>query len=274
MADLLLVERDAGVLVLTLNRPETLNALVPELFAALAGQLEAAARDRTIGAVVLTGAGRGFCSGGDRKRKAEDLARDALLPVDQRVRPQSFEATVDEVRRWTRAVELLHTMPKPTIAMINGACAGAGLSLAGACDLRFAAESAVFNSVFASVGLAGDFGGSWFWTRILGAARARELYLMSEKMNAAEARAFGLVNRVFADADLRQETMAIARRLAARAPTVAAYIKDNLNAALEVSLPRLLDIETRNMILSGRSWLREEALAIEPAMPAKDSKTS
>ncbi len=255
----LLVEHDDGVLVLTLNRPDALNALTPDLFNALAEALDTAARDRSVRVVVLTGAGRGFCSGGDRKRKAQDLIRDSRLPVEERVRPQSFEAAVDEVRRWARAVEQLHAMPKPTIAMINGACVGAGLSLAGACDLRFAAESAIFSSVFADVGLSGDFGGSWFWTRILGAAKARELYLLCERMSAAEAFRFGLVNRVFPDSDLAGETRAMARRLAARSPTVAAYVKDNLNVALDVGLSRLLDIESRNMLLSGRSWLRDGA---------------
>src|SRR5690606_16061215 len=107
-------------------------------------------------------------------------------------------------------------------------------------------------------GLSGDFGGSWLWTRILGAAKARELYLLSERMTADEALDFGLVNRVFADEVLLDETLKVAHRLARRPPQVSAYIKENLNASQEMTLSRLLDIETRNMILSARSWLADE----------------
>jgi 2-(1,2-epoxy-1,2-dihydrophenyl)acetyl-CoA isomerase len=142
--------------------------------------------------------------------------------------------------------------------MINGPCAGAGLSLAGACDLRFSARSAVFVSAFATAGVSGDFGGAWFWSRILGSAKARELYLLAERMTADEAQAFGLTHRVFEDADLSEQTLAIAERLAGRPPHVAGYIKENLNLALEVGLSRALDIEARNMLLSGRTWLTDE----------------
>jgi 2-(1,2-epoxy-1,2-dihydrophenyl)acetyl-CoA isomerase len=259
MTEELLAQREGRVLVLTLNRPQTLNALTREIFEALGEMLAAAAADEGVGAVVVTGAGRAFCSGGDRKRKAEDIAREAQLPRDQRQRPQTFEGTVAEMRRWARSIELLHEMPKPTIAMINGPCAGAGLSLAAACDLRFSSRSAIYVSAFAALGLSGDFGGSWLWTKILGAAKARELYLLAERMTAQEALAFGLVHRLFDDGELAAATMSIAERLAARPPHVAGYIKENLNAAQATGLSRLLDIETRNMILSGRAWLTEEA---------------
>jgi 2-(1,2-epoxy-1,2-dihydrophenyl)acetyl-CoA isomerase len=258
MTEELLIRREGRLLVLTFNRPDSLNAITREMFERLGETLASAAADSAIGAVVLTGAGRGFSSGGDRKRKAEDLAREALLPVEQRTRPQTFEASVAEMRGWARSVELLHAMPKPTIAMINGACAGAGLSLAAACDLRFSSRSAVYASAFAAAGVSGDFGGSWFWTRILGPAKARELYLLAERMSADEALAFGLVHRVFADADLAGQTMVVAERLAGRAPHVAGYIKENLNLALDASLAHALDVETRNMLLSGRTWLVEE----------------
>jgi 2-(1,2-epoxy-1,2-dihydrophenyl)acetyl-CoA isomerase len=258
MIDELLIRREGRVLVLTFNRPDTLNALTREMFEGLAETLAAAATDSAVGAVVLTGAGRGFSSGGDRKQKAEDVAREALLPADQRTRPQTFEDSVAEMRGWARSVELLHAMPKPTIAMINGACAGAGLSLAAACDLRFSSRSAIYTSAFAAAGVSGDFGGSWFWSRILGPAKARELYLLAERMTADEALAFGLVHRVFDDADLAAQTMTVAERLASRAPHVAGYIKENLNVALDASLARTLDVETRNMLLSGRAWLVEE----------------
>src|SRR5699024_5380370 len=113
------------------------------------------------------------------------------------VAPRSLEAEIDQIQKWTAALRLLRDMPKPTIAMINGACAGSGLSIAGACDLRFASRSAVFVSAFADAGVAGDLGGSWYWTRILGTAAVRELYLLSERLEASAAHRMGLVHRIF-----------------------------------------------------------------------------
>jgi 2-(1,2-epoxy-1,2-dihydrophenyl)acetyl-CoA isomerase len=142
-----------------------------------------------------------------------------------------------EVSRW------LHELPKPTIAMVRGAAAGAGLSLALACDLRIAADGARFGTAFARVGYPGDFGGSFFLSTLVGTAKARELYFTADLVDAAEAQRLGLVNRVVPDVRLEEETMALAARLA-RGPRVAyRYMKRNLNAAERGSLAELLDLE-------------------------------
>jgi 2-(1,2-epoxy-1,2-dihydrophenyl)acetyl-CoA isomerase len=142
-----------------------------------------------------------------------------------------------ETSRW------LHEMPKPTIAMVRGAAAGAGLSLAMACDLRIAGDSARFATAFARVGYSGDFGGSYYLTQLVGSAKARELYYTADIIDAAEAHRLGLVNRVVADARLEEETMALATRLA-RGPRIAyRYMKRNFNAAESASLKELLDLE-------------------------------
>ena len=144
--------------------------------------------------------------------------------------------------------------------MINGACAGAGMSLAAACDFRFAAESAVFRSSFTPNGLPGDYGGSWLWTRILGPSKARQLYFFDKRRNAAQALEFGLVDAVFADANLAQEVMDKAHYLAALPGSGLAFAKQNLNAALTEDLAASLDRESLNMMLA-REVLMEERKA-------------
>jgi 2-(1,2-epoxy-1,2-dihydrophenyl)acetyl-CoA isomerase len=206
--------------------------------------LEALARlgaDSEIGAVVLTGAGRAFCAGGDVKAMAEGQAFGEASLED---RAQRLRARM-EVSRW------LHEMPKPTIAMVRGAAAGAGLAIAMACDLRVAADSAKFTTAFARVGFSGDFGGAYFLTKLAGPARARELYLTAERFDADRALALGIVNRVVPDARLEEETMALAARLA-RGPRVAhRYIKRNMNAAESGSLAEVLDLEAWHQARTG-----------------------
>jgi 2-(1,2-epoxy-1,2-dihydrophenyl)acetyl-CoA isomerase len=242
---------DEGVLTLTLNRPDALNALNPELMEDLLQALERAAADPAARCVVLTGAGRGFCAGGDLSAGAGAAEAGA----------QDLLARIDGLQRAAQASVLLHTMPKTTIAMINGPCAGSGLSLAGACDLRVASETAVFVSAFARVGLPGDYGGAWFWTRILGTAKARELYLLSDKLDAAAALQIGLVSRVAPAADLTATTLAIARRLAESGGPGQACAKANLNAAETCELADLLERESRATMLIQDSLVRAAAQA-------------
>ena len=258
-------QREDRVAILTLNRPDTLNSLDSELMRDFLEAVTSVAEDDDVHCVVVTGAGRGFCSGGDTRASgaaADHMARD---PVTEDA--ENRDAVVDRRTAWLRrsveATRLLHDMRKPTIAMVNGACAGAGLSIAGACDLRFAAESAKFVSAFTPMGLSGDYGGTWYWTQILGSARARELYLLSDRYNAAEALEFGLVNRVIADDRLRDETLAVAHRLAAMPRGGLAFAKDNLNGALHEELAVALDRESRNMMLA-RQELVDAARADGP----------
>jgi len=218
----------------------------------LDGLLEALPRlaeDAEVGAVVLTGAGRGFCAGGDVKAMAEGTEMPGTT-LEERAHGLR---TYMEVSRW------LHEMPKPTIAMVKGAAAGAGLSLALACDLRVAGESARFATAFARVGYSGDFGGSYFLTQLVGTAKARELYYTAEIVDAPQALVLGLVNRVVPDARLAEETMALAARIA-RGPRVAlSYMKRNMNAAESGTLKDLLDLEAWHHSRTGMTEDHREA---------------
>src|SRR5206468_12723339 len=215
--DLLEALKD-GVAVLTLNRPDRLNAMSPAMLDALLEALPRLAADPEVGVVVLTGAGRGFCAGGDVKAMAEgrEFGGTTLEEKAQALRSRM------EVSRW------LHEMPKPTIAMVRGAAAGAGLSLALACDLRIAGDSARFGTAVAGVGYSGDFGGSFFLTQLVGTAKARELYFTADLLDAPQALALGLVNRVIPDARLEEETLALATRLANGPRIALRYMKRNL----------------------------------------------
>ena len=238
-----------GVAVLTLNRPERLNAMSRPMLDGLLEALPRLSDDPAVGAVVLAGAGRGFCAGGDVKAMAEgnELGGTTLEEKAQALRARM------EVSRW------LHELPKPTIAMVRGAAAGAGLSLAMACDLRIAGDSARFGTAFARVGYSGDFGGSFFLTRLVGTAKARELYYTAELLDAQQALALGLVNRVVPDARLEEETLALAGRIA-RGPRVAyRYMKRNMNAAESGSLKELLDLEAWHHTRCGMTEDHREA---------------
>jgi len=218
------------VALLTLNRPERLNALSGEMLAGLIDALRRISTDANIGAVVLTGAGRGFCAGGDVKAMAE---RSEV----------SLEQRAAAIRNMHQAITLLRTVPQVVIGMVNGPTFGAGLGLAMACDLRIAALSARFGTAFAAIGFSGDFGGSYHLTKLVGAAKARELYLLGEHVDAARAEALGLVTRAVADGVLTDETMALARRIAAGPLVAYGYMKRNLLAAESASLQDVLDLE-------------------------------
>jgi 2-(1,2-epoxy-1,2-dihydrophenyl)acetyl-CoA isomerase len=238
-----------GVAVLTLNRPERLNAMSPPMLDAMLEALPRLAEDGEVGVVVLTGAGRGFCAGGDVKAMAEGTEFGGSTLEDK---AQALRARM-EVSRW------LHEMPKPTIAMVRGAAAGAGLSLALACDLRVASDTARFAPAFARVGYSGDFGGSWFLTQLVGSARARELYYTADIVDAAQALALGLVNRVVPDARLEEETLGLAARLA-RGPRIALrYMKRNFNAAESGTLKDSLDLEAWHHTRCGMTEDHREA---------------
>jgi 2-(1,2-epoxy-1,2-dihydrophenyl)acetyl-CoA isomerase len=238
-----------GVAVLTLNRPDRLNAMSRPMLDALLEALPRLADDPEIGVVVLTGAGRGFCAGGDVKAMAEgtELGGQTMEEKAQALRSRM------ETSRW------LHEMAKPTIAMMRGPAAGAGLSLAMACDMRIASDTVRLGTAFARVGYSGDFGGSYYLTQLVGTAKARELYFTADLLDAQQALALGLVNRVVADARLEEETMALAARLA-RGPRVAyRYMKRNMNAAETASLKDMLDLEAWHHTRTGMTEDHREA---------------
>ena len=251
MGDLVLYESADGVGTVTMNRPEALNTMTEPFLEDLLVAMERAAADEDARVVVLTGAGRAFCAGGD-------LRQGAGAGVGQ---DGSVAEAAAVIRRLMRSAELLHTMGKPTLAAIRGACAGAGLSLACAADLRIASENAVFLSAFVKVGLSGDFGGTWSLSRVIGPARAREAYLLSEPIDADEAKLIGLVSAVVAEAEFDARVASVARTLA-DGPTLALRLaKENLNDALSLEFSQLLDREAERFIITARTADAREATA-------------
>lgn len=241
-----LIADDAGVRTITLNRPDRLNALTGALMGPLADACADAARDTSVGCVIVTGAGRGFCSGGDLK----DGGADKAVVRPNRESGSRTEQGFARLRGFMETARILHEMPKPAIAMVNGPVAGAGIGIAGACDLRFAGRSASFLTAFDRIGAGGDFGSTWFWTKILGTGVARELFLLGEKLSAEEAFAKGIYTRLFDDEALQAETMKAARRLADGPRMGYRYMKTNLNNAEDWAFEAALDAEALNMGLA------------------------
>jgi 2-(1,2-epoxy-1,2-dihydrophenyl)acetyl-CoA isomerase len=238
---------ECGIATLTFNRPERMNALSRPIMEGLLQGLPRLAGDPSVKVVVLTGAGRAFCAGGDVKDMAQGGEQRSAAEATARLRSRM------EVSR------ILHELPKPTIAMINGPAAGAGLALALACDLRIAGTSARLVTAFIRVVFSGDFGGSFFLTRLVGTAKARELYFTGRPVEADEALSLGLVNRVVPDEELAAVTMEVARSLA-QGPSIAlSLMKRNLNCAETGDLAELLDMEAAHQVQTGRTEDHREA---------------
>ncbi len=230
-----------GVLVLTMNRPEAMNALSNTIMDGLLTSLTEAAKDPEIGCVVVRGAGdKAFCAGGDVKSMAAGT-RDA---------GKTTESMIADLRSRMRVSELLHEMPKPTIAMVNGVAAGAGLSIALAADMRIAGKSARMTTAFAKIGYSGDFGSHYFLHKLVGTAKARELYFTSAVLDSAQIENLGLANRVVEDSQLEAETMALAKTLASGPKLAWWHVKANMKAAEEGTLSEALDREANGMILT------------------------
>ena len=231
---------DDGIATLTMNRPESRNALTRDMVQAMHAALLRLSTDPSIRLLVLTGAGRAFCSGGDVKGFAKAAAAG--------VAPMAFDQRVSDLRLRMEVSRLLHEMPKPTLAIIPGPAAGAGFSLALACDLRIASDDAKLTTAFARMGLSGDFGGSYFLGHLVGASRARELYFTGRVVAADEALQMGLLDRVAPADQLAATALQWARELAGL-PTVAiGYMKRNLNLGLRSSLSDVLDAEAIHMV--------------------------
>ena len=247
--DSLLTQLDGAVLTITINRPEVKNAFDSATQRRMAELFSDVARTPTVRVVVLTGSGKAFCTGGDVKALG---APDPGDPIAQHHASDptwmGVEARTDRLRKVSEASLWLYRMGKPTIAMMRGPAAGAGLSLALACDFRFAADGAFFLTSFAKIGTSGDYGGTYFMTKLIGPMKTKELYMLSDRVGAEEALRLGLITRLTPDAELEQQTYAFARRLAASAPVALRCIKENVHAALDDSLDRAVDIEMRNMI--------------------------
>jgi 2-(1,2-epoxy-1,2-dihydrophenyl)acetyl-CoA isomerase len=231
MNDMVLQKLEGGLLTITMNRPERKNALNPEMVAGLVEAARRAADDPDVRAVLFKGAGGSFCVGGDVKSMAAGRA------------PLPFEVKMANLRRGMEVSRILHQMPKPVVAQLDGAAAGAGLSMALSCDLRIASESCKITTAFAKVGFSGDYGGTYFLTQLLGSARARELYLMSPVLTAREAHAIGVVTKVVPDAEIDTAVHELALSLA-QGPSIAlGYIKRNINNAEHLPLEDCFDGE-------------------------------
>ncbi|MDH3643614.1 MAG: enoyl-CoA hydratase-related protein [Gammaproteobacteria bacterium] len=242
MTDHLLESFEEGVATFTMNRPEARNAMSGEMMDALRKGAERAALDPKVRCVVLTGAAGAFCAGGDVKGQAK-----AASERSSGQKP-SVPARVHGLRAGMELTRILHEMPKPTVAVIPGAAAGAGLSLALACDLRVALDTAKLTTAFAKIGASGDYGGSYFLPRLVGAAKARELYFMSDVISGQQASELGLVNYAYPAQTFEAEAHQLAARLAAL-PTVAiGYMKRNLNAADSAGLSEVMDLEAEHMV--------------------------
>lgn len=246
MYETVLYETSDGIATVTMNRPENLNALNATLLDELRASMEQAASDEGVRVVVLTGAGRLFSAGGDLKDRSHD--------------PPNIEASIARLTDFERTALLLHEMGKPTIAALNGGAAGAGCTIACAADFRFAAESAYFYTAFLNAGLSGDFGGTWTIPRLVGEGRAREMYLLPERVPAARALEIGLVNGVFPDEELAAGVRGVAERLRDSHPMAMAQMKANLNDAYAIPFSEALRREADRMRRVGRSEDSKEAV--------------
>lgn len=238
---------DSGLLTITMNRPERRNALNVDMTLGLVAAARRAAEDHDVRAVLLKGAGGTFCVGGDVKSMAEGRA------------PMSFENRMVNLRRGMEVSRILHEMSKPVVAQLDGAAAGAGLSIALSCDFRVASESAKITTAFAKVGLSGDYGGTYFLTQMLGSAKARELYLLSPILSAKEAYALGMVTRVVPDAEIDAAARELAMSLAQGPSITYGYIKRNINNAERLPLETCFDAEAFHHSRAGETADHKEA---------------
>lgn len=236
-----------GVFTITLNRPEARNAMTRDMIEALQIQLADAELNPAVRCIVLTGSGKGFCAGGDVKGMAAS--------GDGTIGENTIDVAIHRQRVNQRETAgKLYKMPKPTIAALPGAAAGAGLSLALACDLRIMATQAIMTTAFARVGFSGDYGGTYFLTQLVGAAKAREMYFLSDRINAQEALDLGLSNWVCDAVELEAKTSAIAARLAAGPAVAYRYMKENLNRAIAGGdVDDCLDLEATHHIHCGQT---------------------
>ncbi len=253
--DQLLCRIESGVATVTLNRPDKRNALSNELTPALRQTLLRVEAHPAVRCVVITGAGKAFCSGGD----VSGMGGGASAPTSE-LRP----TVEDAIRRLQHGQETLtlrlFDLAKPTIAALPGAAAGAGMSIALACDLRIAASSAFITSAFANIGLSGDYGGSWLLTQLVGVARAKELYYTSRRVGAEEGLELGLFNEVVADEALMARTRSLAESIASGPPIALRYMKENLNRAVGLDLRSALALEADRMVRCTRTEDHREAV--------------
>ena len=235
-----------AIATVTLDRPEALNALTVPMKTELLAALRTIGRDRSIRAVVLTGAGRAFCAGQDLKERLE---------------PDAAPLAVELRERYNPIIRAMRHLDQPIVGAINGVAAGAGASLAFACDIRLAAEQATFVLAFGRIGLVPDSGATWFLPRLVGPSKAAELALLGSTLSASDAERFGLVARVVSGDALAAEARATAARLAELAPRALAHTKRALDRSWSVGLDDALDDEAHRQGIAGATQDHAEGLA-------------
>ena len=249
----LLCEVSDHLAIITLNRPEKRNALSDTLSPALPQLMPKLDEDRDIRCIMLTGAGTAFCAGGD----VSQMGDGALAKS-----PRSFEDSVENLRQRQRTLtQKLYELKTPTVAALPGAAAGAGMSLALACDLRVAAETAFITAAFGRIGLSGDHGGSWLLTRLVGPAIAKELYFTSRRVAAEEAKILGLFNAVYPQDSFRAQATEFARSVAAGPPIAMKYMKEHINQAQFLRAGEAFDLEAEHLMRTANSEDHREAVA-------------
>ena len=249
--DQVLFQQQGRVAVLTLNRPEARNALSPELSRALREGIAWVAGEPTVGALVIAGSGSAFCAGGDVKA----MGRKSDGP------PPSHEAQFRELQMRHHGLGgALYQLRKPTLAVLPGAAAGAGLAIALACDLRIASDNTFLTAGYRGVGLSGDYGIAWLLTRVVGPARAREYMLTGRRIQADEAERVGLLNQVVAADALQDAAMGLAAQLAEGPQIALAYMKDNLDEALTIDHATAIDREADRLLKARSTHDHREAV--------------
>lgn len=242
----ILFEQADSILNITLNRPDVFNAFNEEMLYELQDSFKKAAVDESIRCVTVTGSGKAFCSGQDLK--------------DFKEKKETFKEAID--KKYNPLIKQIAYLPKPVICAINGVAAGAGLSLALACDYRIAAEGAVLIEVFINVGLVPDSGSSFFLPRIVGYSKAFEMCATGDRMTAAEAKEYGLVNKVVSNNTLlKKSTLLTAKNFASKPTKAIGMIKSILNKSFESSLDEILDTESRNQEIAGETEDFKEGIA-------------
>jgi 2-(1,2-epoxy-1,2-dihydrophenyl)acetyl-CoA isomerase len=258
MSDSVRVGRDGAVAIITMNRPQALNALNQELTRGLRKAIDESAKDSGVGALILTGEGRAFCAGADLKDVTARLERgDSTLGDDLR-------------SNYAPVIRVIRACPKPVIAALNGTAAGAGLSIALACDLRIASTEASLVVIFVRVGLVPDAGSLFFLTRMLGLSKATELALTGEPLSAQDAERLGVVSRVVPSDQVMSAALERARQLASGPRQTYALIKRGLERAYDLDLEQALELEAQLQTLASRTPDAEEAIRafVEKRAPA------
>jgi 2-(1,2-epoxy-1,2-dihydrophenyl)acetyl-CoA isomerase len=247
--EVILTSVENKVATLTFNRPDKLNALSRDLLHQSIEVLKQWGRDPEVGAIIVTGAGRAFCAGGDVGNMAKENEA-----------PPSLEQQIDGLREAQELSWLLYNLPKVTLAAVNGHAMGAGLGVCLACDLRIASENAKFGTAYAKVGFGGDFGTTWLLAHYAGAPKAKELFFLGDIIDAAEAHRIGLINRVLPHDNLSSEVTAIATRIAHGPLTSYRYMKTNVNLALTTDFRTLLDREAETHLRCGQTEDHKEGV--------------